>query len=104
MATRYAELVGKLRKRADQAGMILTDPPQPTAKNALLTEAAAAITALEARCERLEECLRQLLGCEYDGIGLRDCTDNYGVPYQSAALAARIADGERLLASIESKP
>lgn len=102
MATRYAELVGKLEAFPSEPMHHWED--HLNRADALVSEAAAAITALEARCERLEECLRQLLGCEYDGLGLRDCTDNYGVPYQSAALAARVADGERLLASIESKP
>lgn len=41
------DLVGRLRKRADQHGMLLSDPPKPTADNALLSEAAARIEALE---------------------------------------------------------
>jgi uncharacterized protein (DUF1330 family) len=54
-----ATLVERLRKAADHSGMILTDPPQPTALNALLSEAASALLALEgerdASLERVDE-------------------------------------------------
>lgn len=41
------ELVTRLRKRADQAGDLLVDPPTPTPDKALLREAAKRIEELE---------------------------------------------------------
>lgn len=40
-----AGIVGRLHKRADQLGMLLSDPPKPHPDAALMREAAAALTA-----------------------------------------------------------
>lgn len=42
-----SDLIKHLRKRADQFGMVLCDPPRPTTDNVLLNEAADRIEALE---------------------------------------------------------
>lgn len=57
------DLVGRLRKRADQHGILLSDPPRPTADNALLSEAAARIEALEAALTEV----RKYVGYAFDG-------------------------------------
>jgi hypothetical protein len=61
-----ATLVERLRKAADHSGMILTDPPQPTALNALLSEAASALLALEGERDALREALEQIAGHPVD--------------------------------------
>jgi len=58
---------------------------------------------LRAEVERLTELVRQFLRAEYDGPGLRDCTDNDGVPYQSADLAKHIAAAEELVAALQKE-
>lgn len=69
------------------------------AMKAYFSRAAAA----EARAAQLETALSQLLRAEYDGPGLRDCTDNDGVAYQSADLAKHIAIAETLVGSALSQ-
>lgn len=59
MATRYAELVGKLLARRESCWDGASQDHYWTT-DADCAEAAAAITALEARCERLEEALRRV--------------------------------------------
>mgnify|MGYP001565589699 CR=1 FL=1 len=56
-----SDIVERLRKMADQAGMLLTDPPKPSALMELLTDAAAEIERLRAgRAAVVEECANLL--------------------------------------------
>lgn len=52
MSSNTAALVAELRRAADNAGLILTDPPRPSPAMALLTRAA---DALSAQAKELEE-------------------------------------------------
>lgn len=53
------DIVERLRKAADQAGMLLSDPPKPSAAMALYNEAAAEITRLRQElAEAREDCTR----------------------------------------------
>lgn len=50
-----SDLSNRLRKRADQFGMVLCDPPRPTTDNVLLNEAADRLDALERENAELRE-------------------------------------------------
>jgi len=93
--TAYARQVEELTLERDDAHGLAAH--QAT----LQRKAEAEVATLESQLERAREALRQILRCEYDGVGLRDCTDNTGAPYQSQDLANRIAEAEAFLKEIE---
>jgi len=113
MATRYAELMGNLkptwevdRHLGKAVSVLRWQHPELAdavnafivANNSLKTEAAAAITALEARCERLKTALNDVL--EWDAEYRASMSPD--VEKDQVTLACERAS--EVLASIESKP
>lgn len=68
-----------------------------------LTTAAAQITSLQQQVSELKGALSGLLRCEYEaaGMGLYDCIDNTGAPYQSADLDKQIKLAEATLSAAQ---
>ena len=54
----------RLRKRTNQIGMALTDPPKPLPDAELMNEAADTIAKQAAQIERLREALEAIAKCE----------------------------------------
>ena len=93
--THIPDDVMKLAREAAEAGN--TDPEWFLAGTREKHIARTIIADREAQAERirkLEEALRRLLKCEYDGQGLTDCIDNDGCHYPSQELADAIANAE----------
>ena len=95
MATRYAELVRYGIVAHDDG----SDRMEPVARGQWVRadEAAAAITALEARCEQLEAALKPFRL-------LANCTDSEPAGASVIVNVNRARDARDALASIESKP
>ena len=91
------EALDDISRLAAERGALMAERTSLIAtKRSQLDALTARATAAEARVAQLETALSQLLRAEYDGPGLRDCTDNDGVAYQSADLANHIAAAEQL--------